>query len=769
MIEAIKDIGEYVLEKEGKDKFLENICIKIPPEKTNTKQEAVKQHVFILNFDTKDQKIICDFEAIKEDTGRKYLWFGTARGPKPQIYFTISRISYLLSGKILKSILDQERLGDNLKNDVNKIKKLFYIEDSKDLRINPEKFDFFGDKITDIATKLERVENQYRSVKTKKDIEEITKKLKSVYDEIGLSKKELQSKPNLDEVDRLISRCHELKQKSVIATNLVKKYENFRRLEEDLLKSCGLSRDEVSIYTIQLDGRCLSKDVDYLSLIRYEKIGGLFDKWHRKRKFRNKVDEGLCSLCNKKDITTSYTTNLKLKYYMTDKIGFSSDLDGQFIKNFNLCKTCYENVLVGERYTKEKLRTWVGRMTLFVIPKLIFKNENLDIDKLSSEIKDITKTIINIESIKKFVRKLDRNQYNNTIINFLFYFDDGQKFKILKLIRDVPPTRLDDIRKVEEEILALTNERYLDNFSYKINLKKIYYSIPIGESGDRKKVAHRKYLEVIDSIFSDRKIDYNFLIDQFTEVIGIIRSNRNGFNISIKPNTKMTPDQILTDKILQLNFLLLFFSKLNLLKGGKIMGIKNLNMEGIPDEINQYWHDIEIYNDEQKRALFLLGYLIGQVGSAQSKAGHKTKPILNKINFQGMDLSRISNLSNEILEKLMQYKIRDFNENVFAAFKTLLDRNIHNWQLSNQEDVFYLLSGYAFVSFLQLKRSKEKAENLIGETYEKIERIKQKGGDVTAAESKLNDAKTSLEKRKYSEAIKKLKEIKIGDGGLEDE
>ena len=157
MIEAIKEIGEYVLEKEGRDKFLENICIKVSPEKTNGKQEEVKQHVCILNFDTKNQKIICDFEAVKEDTGRKYLWLGTARGNKPQIYFTFGqnnpldkqesrKIAYLFSGKNLEAILNQKQLENSLKNKINKIKQLFYKEPDGIYRINPEKFAFFDNE-----------------------------------------------------------------------------------------------------------------------------------------------------------------------------------------------------------------------------------------------------------------------------------------------------------------------------------------------------------------------------------------------------------------------------------------------------------------------------------------------------------------------------------------------------------------------------------------------------------------------------------------------
>lgn len=43
------------------------------------------------------------------------------------------------------------------------------------------------------------------------------------------------------------------------------------------------------------------------------------------------------------------------------------------------------------------------------------------------------------------------------------------------------------------------------------------------------------------------------------------------------------------------------------------------------------------YN-EQETAMFLLGYLIGEIGNVQyRKTEEGTKPILNKLNFNGLD------------------------------------------------------------------------------------------------------------------------------------
>lgn len=128
----------------------------------------------------------------------------------------------------------------------------------------------------------------------------------------------------------------------------------------------------------------------------------------------------------------------------------------------------------------------------------------------------------------------------------------------------------------------------------------------------------------------------------------------------------------------------------------------------LPKEILGYWNSIEMYRDDCKKALFLLGYLIGKVGSAQSIAGHKKKPILDKVNFQGMGAEKLKRLTGDVLEKMRQNNILQYNENIYSALKILIDSNIARWVLSNQENVFYVLSGYAFSNYSGRQRRDKK-------------------------------------------------------------
>jgi len=153
-------------------------------------------------------------------------------------------------------------------------------------------------------------------------------------------------------------------------------------------------------------------------MILYEKVEQLFDDKGEYRK--NLQKEGTCSVCGKeKTPTTSNTTNLQFKFYITDKIGFSSNLDGQFTKNYSICKDCYRRIMTAESYINKKLKTRIGEFDVYVIPHILFKTEDLNIDDFSEELVSATASIADIaSSLRRAERKITDEHYY--LINYLF-------------------------------------------------------------------------------------------------------------------------------------------------------------------------------------------------------------------------------------------------------------------------------------------------------------------------------------------------------------
>ena len=97
---------------------------------------------------------------------------------------------------------------------------------------------------------------------------------------------------------------------------------------------------------------------------------------------------------------------------------------------------------------------------------------------------------------------------------------------------------------------------------------------------------------------------------------------------------------------------------------------------------------------EAEKALFYLGRILSSIAYAQYKKGHESKPVLNKLNFNGMDTDAIVRLSLDLREKTRQYNIHDKTEWNFSEFTDSF--NEKDWPLSKEQNVFYLMAGYSF-------------------------------------------------------------------------
>ena len=103
---------------------------------------------------------------------------------------------------------------------------------------------------------------------------------------------------------------------------------------------------------------------------------------------------------------------------------------------------------------------------------------------------------------------------------------------------------------------------------------------------------------------------------------------------------------------------------------------------------------------------------MGNIRTAQYNRNRESarKPILNKINFGGIDKAKLQRLSNDIFGKLDQEKILKNNEIVFQQHKELLDKNFKKWSLNKNENLFYILSGYSYASMKAITGKKNGGE-----------------------------------------------------------
>ncbi|WP_158005844.1 TM1802 family CRISPR-associated protein [Fervidobacterium thailandense] len=126
------------------------------------------------------------------------------------------------------------------------------------------------------------------------------------------------------------------------------------------------------------------------------------------------------------------------------------------------------------------------------------------------------------------------------------------------------------------------------------------------------------------------------------------------------------------------------------------------------DDVKQYVETLKL--NEQELGLFLLGMLVSFVAKEQAKKGDGKKVILEKINYYGMPLTKVLSFANEIFEKLIQYKVlNSYTELIHSLAKSYLDKNLKDWKLTPQENVYWIKSGYAYQTkkFILSSNSKE--------------------------------------------------------------
>jgi hypothetical protein len=129
-----------------------------------------------------------------------------------------------------------------------------------------------------------------------------------------------------------------------------------------------------------------------------------------------------------------------------------------------------------------------------------------------------------------------------------------------------------------------------------------------------------------------------------------------------------------------------------------------------------------------------------------------------------MGAEKLVRLANDVLEKLRQYDKLQYNENIYTALKLLMDDGIIQWRLSNQENVFYVLSGYAFSNYSGWQRYINGIEEKMKQKDNEIQEAKISGKNLTEQELLLNEAKKLFygdgkDYKRINEILKDIKKI----------
>ncbi|SDZ39244.1 CRISPR-associated protein Csh1 [Proteiniborus ethanoligenes] len=609
-----------------------------------------ENRIVILDFDINNEQVSINILPITEDIVKEYFYIGTADGPSsPQWMLTGTKPDYIISQSIpsLLKIIEDCELKNYLELVLDKFYYDYGVQESS--------------------------KERYR-------------RILNVEKFIGLSEMEKYYKDSEKDIKKTVSNVSK-----ELATYISKKYE--------------VKTKNIKLWTLTINGEIIQQREEYKKLA-----------WKLKEAHFEKAREGICSLCNSYSYVSSDTGKLKLNYYITQKVNFASEMK-DFDKNLRLCKKCHKQLILGEIYTMRRLGGQIGKLRFFLIPELLFDNDNESIKvKNIQEVQDEVKSIIRFsgatEIERQSIKELKKTNYTNQYtFHFLFYMKQQQEFRVLQLIKDVSPSRIYDINVAIGECNNFgrvwfnwpdSDDRWIMTF------EQIFYLFPIHQD-ERFVTEHRRILTLYDAILNNSKVNKKMIIEKLILLSKTYHLEQTDQYQISKPQNKETA---MNYGILKGIILLRFLEKLSVITGGEKMDISQLT---ISEEFREFIKDVG-YSEEQT-SLVLLGKLIYEIGKAQAKNKLTSKPILDKINYQGMSLNKLQKLSNEVFEKLKQYKLITsdkssyYLQNIYTDHKTLFDKNINNWNLTSQENVFYILSGYAIGSRpIEKKKDKDKEE-----------------------------------------------------------
>jgi CRISPR-associated protein Csh1 len=625
--------------------------------------------VYIIKLDFRPDphrlRLTVDLQESDEDALVRYRWVGNSVGNRPQLYLTTNKLEYLLTQAPVNLLQSLDRAGLQSGTLYRRLSVLV----EQLFRSLPD-----GTRILDLQ----------RLGIVKEDV-------------VAQAWEETAGKPRE-------------KAKAVIAavSGAFKKW---------ALREIDLKAPEAGLWTVLWEGQPLVADPDYAATILQAKEGAV----------TGTGNEGICSVCgaSNQPVTSDFAQLDFLKYYITDKIGAASGVTKRGFKhNFVVCAGCFRGLLLTEKYVRQNFNLNVGPLSFLVLPAFL-REVGLsrgDLETLAGRLAarvgvltNVSRWIENLAGRNSLEAELqdlldENSPYENlALLNLLFYRKSKSEFRIFSLVKDVAPSRIGRLLR-QGYRLAYRADMLFGPDRWWLDLTSIYRLIPLNVSEGAQKAEYKKLLRIYACLLADEPLERAFLMERFVALVRIYHTG-NYAGTNVPPPTSGYEELEWSRRLLQANLFLKLLREENLLRGGKCVsaatnGNAEIEVQGLPEEIRAYLN--EMAYEVPETALFLLGYLLNQVGRAQAGSGYEHKPVLEKINYNGMHWGKVVRLSNILVDHLRQHDILRYNEGLFAAMKRLFDAYRQNWPLSPEENVFYILSGYAYGTRAAFKARAEK-------------------------------------------------------------
>ena len=417
-----------------------------------------------------------------------------------------------------------------------------------------------------------------------------------------------------------------------------------------------------------------------------------------------------CSVCNKvKDEVFGFFTSLA--FYTVDKPGmvtggFQQDKSW---KNYPVCLDCALEVETGIKLMEQELSFKFYGLNYYLIPRTITKRASEDIiDSILDFKKSPRINAADRERLtndEKDMFEMLQEEQNNVALNLVFYAKPQKGvLRILATIEEILPSRIQQLFNakhfVENMVFFKEHKTKENKDMFRFSFGTLRTFLPNNKiEGNNDK----SFLELTRMIFSDIKIDYQFILHQ------IISHIRNNF----------VQNQAIWFQTIQGFMLIVYLNKLNLfrksLKEEADMdhmffdSFKIESKEELEEKTDLFFLNFkEFFENDAHSSIFLIGVLAQFLLNIQKDKRNAT-PFRSRLKGLKMNSRDISVLLPEIIEKIEQYKKQ---YNIHYQYKGIADLaskylissgNFRNWNIPVDEMNFIFVLGMNLSQYFKIK------------------------------------------------------------------
>jgi len=411
----------------------------------------------------------------------------------------------------------------------------------------------------------------------------------------------------------------------------------------------------------------------------------------------SKSDNQICSVCKKEcpevfGFVSTYT------FYNVDKPGFiSGGFDRELAwKNYPVCLTCALTLEEGKQFIEKNFDNFnFYGIKYCIIPKILQKNQNMKIFKLLSDFRKDLQGDLKIKrehenllsSTDDEILDILSNQENSFNNNFLFYNVEKSAFRILLYMEDIVPSRLRAMFKAKRDVERKELYKKFDASGQPLRFTFGHIRQFFSNGIDQDQTKY--FLEITNSIFTNKKINYAFLMH------GISQTIQQAFTEGRKTNSLTFQGLQLLDYLNHLN-LIDIDKRGTEMTGNQSMTVLDEITTPLDERIERIFNEFpDFFNEPAKKAIFLQGVLTEFLLYTQRKernVDRGSEPFRKKLRGLKLDEQFIKGLFPDIQNKLEEYgkNYHSKLEEQIAKY-TILAGN--GWRLSKDEISFYYVIG----------------------------------------------------------------------------